>query len=95
MEKKIDWTNTPDVSSFDEHPLRPTNNFPSRSGPLAYFEVFFDAEDILNLVNQTNLFATQKNASCSNYRKRNKSLYRNGDIDGYTQITLHRRLLVE
>lgn len=60
--KKTDWTNTPDVSSFDEHPLRPRNNFSSRSAPLAYFEVFFDAEVISNLVNQTNLFATQNNA---------------------------------
>jgi hypothetical protein len=38
--KKTDWDNTPDISSFDEGSLQPKNHFPSRSRPIAYFEVF-------------------------------------------------------
>ncbi|KAJ2952354.1 hypothetical protein O0L34_g4640 [Tuta absoluta] len=60
--KKVDWVNSPDISSFDADRLQPKNHFPSRSRPIAYFEVFFDEEVFSNLVDQTNLFATQSNA---------------------------------
>ncbi|CAK1585001.1 unnamed protein product [Parnassius mnemosyne] len=59
--KKVDWTNDPNVPSFDEDELQSQNHFPSRSRTIAYFEVFFDNDVIENLLVQSNLFARQSN----------------------------------
>lgn len=57
--KKVFYPHTPPIESFDDRPLRPSQVYPIRSSPLAYFSSFFSQEVINHILEQTNLYASQ------------------------------------
>ncbi|CAG5001413.1 unnamed protein product [Parnassius apollo] len=57
--KKVQFPHIPPTEKFDEILLRPSQFFPNRSSPRTYFNVFLNDEVLLNIVDQTNLYAAQ------------------------------------
>ncbi|CAG5054388.1 unnamed protein product [Parnassius apollo] len=57
--KKVQFPHIPPTEKFDDILLRPSQFFPNRSSPWTYFNISFNDEVLLNIVDQTNLYAAQ------------------------------------
>ncbi|CAG5048561.1 unnamed protein product [Parnassius apollo] len=54
------WPDRPNADKYDEVTLKPKVFFPSRTSPMAYFSRYFSEEVIDLIIEQTNLYASQK-----------------------------------
>lgn len=79
--KKGMWSDRPSADKFDEATLRPKVFFPSRTSPVAYFSRYFSEEVIDHIVEQTNLYASQK-------QTQNWEPVRKSDIDAFLGIII-------
>lgn len=60
--KKQNWEQNVDIVDFNSVSLCSSRSLPNRTRPITYFELFFDKTFMNNIVEQTNRYATEKNA---------------------------------
>lgn len=77
----------PSAVRFDEVTLKPKVFFPSRTSPAAYFTRFFSDEVMNHIIEQTNLYASQKHSpNWGLLLKQTLMLFRHHYFDGYRSL---------